>query len=134
IGLAIATAQASESAAVTVNGQAARRVEAAAAAIRREVPGAKVSGVAADLGTAGGAAALVRQARAVGVLDNNVGTFKPVAFAAISDDTWRHTGRQLCGTGRQERRRVAIPSVLVNGHLFLGATSDMLATYRVRRH
>ncbi len=49
---------------------------------------------------------------------------------------WRrgHWRWQPCGSGRQERRRLAIPSVLVNGHLFMGATSDTVATYRVRDH
>jgi len=48
---------------------------------------------------------------------------------------WRrgHWRWQACGTGRQERRRVAIPSVLVNSHLFLGAVGDTTATYRVGR-
>jgi hypothetical protein len=47
---------------------------------------------------------------------------------------WRrgHWRAQPCGAGRQERRRVAIPSVLVNGHLFVGSASDTLTTYRVR--
>jgi hypothetical protein len=47
---------------------------------------------------------------------------------------WRrgHWRAQACGPGRQERRRVAIPSVLVNGHLFLGAAADTVARYRVR--
>jgi hypothetical protein len=46
---------------------------------------------------------------------------------------WRrgHWRSQPVGPARQERRRVAIPSVLVNAHLFLGAPSDTLATYRV---
>jgi hypothetical protein len=47
---------------------------------------------------------------------------------------WRrgHWRSQVCGPGRQERRRVAIPSVLVNGHLFVGLPADTVATYRVR--
>jgi NAD(P)-dependent dehydrogenase (short-subunit alcohol dehydrogenase family) len=90
IGLAIATALAREGAAVVVNGRAAARVEAAAAAIRKAVPGAKVSGVAADLGTAEGAAEVVRQVPAVDVLVNNVGIFEPVPFEQITDDAWRH--------------------------------------------
>jgi hypothetical protein len=47
---------------------------------------------------------------------------------------WRrgHWRWQPCGPGRQERRRAAIPSVLVNGHLFLGSPADTVATYRVR--
>jgi hypothetical protein len=46
---------------------------------------------------------------------------------------WRrgHWRSQPCGPGRQERRQVAIPSVLVNGHLFLGSPADTVATYRV---
>jgi NAD(P)-dependent dehydrogenase (short-subunit alcohol dehydrogenase family) len=90
IGLAIATALAREGATVVINGRTAQRVEEAAAAIRRDVHGAKVSGVAADLGTAEGAEALVRQVPAVDVLVNNVGIFEPVAFTDITDDAWRH--------------------------------------------
>jgi hypothetical protein len=47
---------------------------------------------------------------------------------------WRrgHWRWQPCGPGRSERRRVAIPSVLVNGHLFVGSPADTVATYRVR--
>src|SRR5580704_13752725 len=47
---------------------------------------------------------------------------------------WRrgHWRWQPHGPGRQERKRVAIPSVLVNGHLFLGTPADTVTTYRVR--
>jgi len=47
---------------------------------------------------------------------------------------WRrgHWRWQPFGPGRQERRRVAIPSVLVNGKLFLGKESDTVTTYRVK--
>jgi hypothetical protein len=49
---------------------------------------------------------------------------------------WRrgHWRFQACGPGRAERRRVAIPSVLVNAHLFAGAASDTQTVYRVRGH
>jgi len=48
---------------------------------------------------------------------------------------WRrgHWRAQPCGAGRSERRRVAIPSVLVNGHLFVGSVADTVARYRVGR-
>jgi hypothetical protein len=47
---------------------------------------------------------------------------------------WRrgHWRSQACGPGRSERRRVAIPSVLVNAHLFAGAPCDTQTVYRVR--
>jgi hypothetical protein len=47
---------------------------------------------------------------------------------------WRrgHWRWQACGVGRQERRRVAIPSVLVNSHLFAGTPSDTMTTYRMK--
>jgi hypothetical protein len=47
---------------------------------------------------------------------------------------WRrgHWRWQACGVGRQERRRVAIPSVLVNAHLFAGTPSDTMTTYRTK--
>jgi hypothetical protein len=47
---------------------------------------------------------------------------------------WRrgHWRSQAFGAGRSERKRVAIPSVLVNGHLFVGSPADTMATYRVR--
>ncbi len=38
---------------------------------------------------------------------------------------------QACGQGRSERKRIAIPAVLVNGHLFLGSVADTMATYRM---
>jgi hypothetical protein len=43
-----------------------------------------------------------------------------------------HWRWQPCGPGRHQRRRVAIPSVLVNGHLFVGSPADTVTTYRVR--
>jgi hypothetical protein len=47
---------------------------------------------------------------------------------------WRrgHWRWQPYGLGRSERRRVAIPSILVNAHLFAGAPSDTVTTYRVQ--
>jgi hypothetical protein len=67
---------------------------------------------------------------------------EPVATHEEKDDNgggtvsphWRrgHWRAQPCGPGRQERRRVAIPAVLVNAHRFLGAPSDTQATYTLR--
>jgi NAD(P)-dependent dehydrogenase (short-subunit alcohol dehydrogenase family) len=88
IGLAIAKRLAREGADVIVNGRTADRVETAIAAIRREVPSAKVRGIAADLGSAAGCTELARQASGVEILVNNVGIFEPKAFEEIEDADW----------------------------------------------
>ena len=73
IGLAAARALAEEGALVTINGRTVERVEAAVGTLERAVPGARVAGVAADLGRAEGCAALVRQVPEADILVNNVG-------------------------------------------------------------
>jgi NAD(P)-dependent dehydrogenase (short-subunit alcohol dehydrogenase family) len=88
IGYAIAKLLAREGAAVTVNGRTAKRVEEALAAIRRDVPGASVTAVTADLATAEGADALVQAVPAVDILVNNVGIYDAKPFFEISDAEW----------------------------------------------
>lgn len=88
IGFAIAQALAAEGAVVTLNGRTQSRVDAAIAELTRAVPGAQVAGVAADLGTGEGCAALTRALPEVEILVNNVGIFEPKAFAEISDADW----------------------------------------------
>jgi NAD(P)-dependent dehydrogenase (short-subunit alcohol dehydrogenase family) len=88
IGLATARALAREGAIVTINGRTQGRVEAAAALLRREIPGAAISGIAADLGTAAGCAALIGSVPELDILVNNVGIFEPKAFAEIPDEDW----------------------------------------------
>src|SRR5208282_1774795 len=90
IGLAIATALAEEGAAVVVNGRTAARVAAAEEGIRRKVKGAQLRGVAADLGTAGGAVELARQAPEADILVNNLGIYAAKPFAEITDAEWMH--------------------------------------------
>ncbi len=89
IGFAIASALAAEGAAVTINGRTQKRVDEAVAKLRAAYPSARVSGVAADLGTEDGAAALLRQLPAVDVLVNNLGIFEPKPFLEIGDADWR---------------------------------------------
>jgi NAD(P)-dependent dehydrogenase (short-subunit alcohol dehydrogenase family) len=88
IGLAAAKALAQEGATVTVNGRTGARVRAAVDLIRRDVPGAAVTGVAADLSTAAGCQALVSALPAVDVLVNNMGIFEPKPFEEIPDADW----------------------------------------------
>src|SRR5580700_6137488 len=88
IGLAIANALAEEGAKVVVNGRTAARVNTALENIRRQHKSADVQGVAADLGTAGGVDAFVKQVPNADVLINNLGIFEPKPFAQISDADW----------------------------------------------
>jgi NAD(P)-dependent dehydrogenase (short-subunit alcohol dehydrogenase family) len=88
IGLATARALAAEGAHVTVNGRTQPRVAAAIERISAEVPGAVVSGVAADLSGAEGCAAVIQAVPELDVLVNNVGIFQPKPFEEISDEEW----------------------------------------------
>jgi NAD(P)-dependent dehydrogenase (short-subunit alcohol dehydrogenase family) len=88
IGFAAAEALAREGATVTLNGRGEERVRAAIARVRAAVPGARVDGLAADLATAAGCAALIARLPDVDVLVNNVGIFEPVPFERITDADW----------------------------------------------
>ena len=89
IGYAIAEELARNGAAVVVSGRTQARVDAAVATLSKAVPGASLRGVAADLSTAEGAAALIAQVPQVDILINNVGIFEPRAFAEIADADWQ---------------------------------------------
>jgi NAD(P)-dependent dehydrogenase (short-subunit alcohol dehydrogenase family) len=88
IGFAIAKGLAAAGADTIVNGRSQDKVERAAAELRRAAPGAKVRGVAADVGTAAGCEALVRAVPEVDILINNAGIFEPKDFFAIPDADW----------------------------------------------
>ena len=87
IGFAIASGLAREGAEVIVNGRSEQRTAEAVERIAAE-GGTKVTGIAADLGTAGGAARMAEQAGEVDILVNNVGIFEPVPFLEIDDQAW----------------------------------------------
>ncbi|HEX2871268.1 MAG TPA: SDR family oxidoreductase [Polyangiaceae bacterium] len=88
IGYAIAELLAREGAAVVVNGRTAERVEQAVRRISAVAPDSAVSGVAADAGSAAGAASLIEAYPEVDVLVNNMGIFEPKPFEQISDEEW----------------------------------------------
>lgn len=88
IGRAIAAELAREGAQVVINGRTEERVNAAADAILAVAPGAKVRGIAADLGTAEGCRALTDAFPDADILVNNLGIFEPKAFGEISDADW----------------------------------------------
>ncbi|WP_396289689.1 SDR family NAD(P)-dependent oxidoreductase [Curtobacterium sp. KT1] len=88
IGYAIASALAAEGMRVIVNGREEARVEAAVDRLRRDHPGATVSGIAADFGDPGAVTRLLGSLDAVDVLVNNVGLFGLAAFESIADEDW----------------------------------------------
>jgi NAD(P)-dependent dehydrogenase (short-subunit alcohol dehydrogenase family) len=88
IGLASATALASEGARVIINGRTEERVSAALEKIRERVPSADLRGVAADLGSASGVEAFLKKAPDADVLINNLGIFDLKPFLEIPDEEW----------------------------------------------
>ncbi len=83
IGFSIARSLAAEGANVIVNGRTQSSVDAAVRKI-----GGRARGIAADVSSAAGCAALVAQAGAVDILVNNAGIFAPTPFADIPDAEW----------------------------------------------
>jgi NAD(P)-dependent dehydrogenase (short-subunit alcohol dehydrogenase family) len=88
IGYAVAHGLAGCGAEVVVNGRTQDAVDTAVANIARAVPGAKLRGVAADLGTAAGCDALVAAVPQTDILVNNVGIYAMQDFFEIPDSEW----------------------------------------------
>jgi NAD(P)-dependent dehydrogenase (short-subunit alcohol dehydrogenase family) len=88
IGLAAAEALAREGAHVIVNSRTPARVQTAIASIKKSIPNAKIDGIAADVSTAQGCAAVIAAHPDVDILVNNMGIFEPKAFEQISDEDW----------------------------------------------
>ena len=89
IGFAIATELAREGVKIVLNGRRPQQVAEAAERLRHLVSGAEVDGVAADLATADGVAALIAGCPQADILVNNLGIFDPLPFEAIPDSEWQ---------------------------------------------
>jgi NAD(P)-dependent dehydrogenase (short-subunit alcohol dehydrogenase family) len=89
IGFAIARTLAAEGAHVVVNGRTSERVNTALEKIRKSVPDATVTGVAADLSSVSDTQRLLREAGDADILVNNLGIFEPKPFAEIPDADWQ---------------------------------------------
>ena len=88
IGRAIAEGLARTGAAVVVNGRKQQKVDAVVGEIKSAISGAKVRGVAADVSSAAGCAAMVAAVPEVDILINNAGIFEPKPFEEIPDADW----------------------------------------------
>ncbi|MFI8193736.1 SDR family NAD(P)-dependent oxidoreductase [Streptomyces sp. NPDC085946] len=89
IGAAIAAGLARAGARVAVNGRTPQRVEESVARLAREVPGADLVPVAADVTTEDGAREVADRLPDVDILVNNLGIFGATAPLEISDEEWR---------------------------------------------
>ena len=114
IGYAIARALLREGAEVVINGRDEAGVHASVRSLQGEVPGAVVSGIAADLSNAGDVQRLLGSVGAVDILVNNVGLFEIAPFAEISDADWsRYLDVNLMSGVRLSR--ALLPHMLAEG-------------------
>lgn len=89
IGYAIAKGLAEAGAEVIVNGRKQQAVDAAVTRLEGEVPGARLRGVATDVGTAEGCESLIKAVPQVDILINNVGIYGPQDFFDTQDEVWQ---------------------------------------------
>lgn len=125
IGHAVAASCAAEGATVVVNGRTEAGVAAAVEAIRGEVPGAVVSGIAADLSDAIDVDRLLDSLGEVDILVNNAGVFDVVPFSQIEDAEWaRYYELNVMAAVRLSRR--LLPGMLERNDgriIFIGTES-----------
>jgi NAD(P)-dependent dehydrogenase (short-subunit alcohol dehydrogenase family) len=88
IGLAIGSSLAGEGAAVIINGRSERRVDDAIATIRQKHPQAELEAYAGDLSKADTVQRVAGRFAQVDILVNNLGSYEPKPFEAISDQDW----------------------------------------------
>lgn len=88
IGYAIAETLLQEGATVIANGRSQDRVDAAVERLRTAVPGAEVTGIAADFADPEQVGSLLGSLGEVDILINNVGVFDVKDFGDITDDEW----------------------------------------------
>ena len=88
IGFAITQSLLQEGVKVIINGRTRESIDAAVRKLKGIVPGADVSGIAADFSKAAEVEQLVAQLPEVDILVNNAGIFEPKAFAEIPDEDW----------------------------------------------
>jgi NAD(P)-dependent dehydrogenase (short-subunit alcohol dehydrogenase family) len=125
IGYAIAKQLAASGATVVLNGRTPEKLKSALEKLSGEIPGAKVRGIAADVGTKEGCAQLIKELPAADILVNNAGVFQPIDFFEADDDVWdRHWQVNVMPGVRLSR--AYLPGMQKNGWgrvIFLGSES-----------
>ena len=127
IGYAIAEALLGEGASVIINGRDEGRLRMAMDRLRGAVPGAAVSGVAADFADPEQVRRLLDCLGDIDILVNNVGLFEVTPFALVSDDDWhRYLDVNVMSSVRLSRH--ALPHMLATGWgriIFIGSESGV---------
>jgi NAD(P)-dependent dehydrogenase (short-subunit alcohol dehydrogenase family) len=127
IGYAIARGLLAEGAGVTVNGRAANRVRDAVARLRAEVPGATVSGLAADFEDPVQVQRLLDCLGTVDILVNNVGLFDLAPFQDVPDEEWQRYFQVNVMSGVRLSRQL-MPGMLARNWgriVFIGSESGV---------
>jgi NAD(P)-dependent dehydrogenase (short-subunit alcohol dehydrogenase family) len=88
IGFAIASRLAAEQSEVIISGRMDERVNRAIQELKRQVPGARVSGIPGDLSRPEVALAVTDRFPDLDVVVNNLGIFEVRPFPEISDEEW----------------------------------------------
>ena len=90
IGFAIARGLAAEGADVVLTGRTQDTVDAALRRLKDALPGARVTGIAADCATVAGAETVFAQVPELDVLVNSLGIYGRKAAFEITDAEWQH--------------------------------------------
>jgi NAD(P)-dependent dehydrogenase (short-subunit alcohol dehydrogenase family) len=88
IGYAIAKQLLAEGAIVIINGRTDQRIATAISKLKSEVPGANISGLAADFSDTDDVNRLIKALPEIDILVNNAGIFEPKPFLEIPDEEW----------------------------------------------
>ena len=112
IGLAIAKHLLLEGVNVIINGRTAEKVGAAVRNLKEQIPGASVSGIAADFGNVHEVERLLNALPEIDILINNVGIFELKPFASIDDEDWKNIFEVNVMSGVRLSRHV-LPTMLL---------------------
>ena len=127
IGYAIAEALLREGVSVVINGRDEGRLRRAVDRLAAAVPGAVVSGIAADFADPEHVRRLVDSLGDLDILVNNVGLFEVADFAQIGDEAWqRYLDVNVMSAVRLSRH--ALPHMLARGWgriVFVGSESGV---------
>ena len=127
IGYAIARALLGEGAMVVINGRGEDRVEATVRTLRAELPGAAVSGIAADFADPEQVSRLLDRLGQLDILVNNVGVFEVTPFQDITDEQWHRSFEVNVMSGVRLSRQ-ALNRMLARGSgriIFIGSESGV---------